>query len=177
MKFHSPRRVASASRRWPLPCQNNRRAIALLELIFMLLVFAGFTVLLTELFLTINRANRDSTQRATLYSRLDGAMKQLRRDVWSAKNLATPKPDTLEITTADGSQITWNGNAQTLSRKTATNPAGQSWQGLPTISFAAKGPLVALTLHTPPPPPAPRTPLPPPIPDDHMTFVSQLLER
>jgi prepilin-type N-terminal cleavage/methylation domain-containing protein len=61
-------------------------------------------------------------------ARIDSAVFRLRADVWNAKQLDSPQNGTIQITSADGQQISWRFDADGITRKSAN--AAEQWANL-----------------------------------------------
>lgn len=59
-------------------------------------------------------------------ARTDSAVRQLRRDVWNARQIAAADSHTLNLNSADGTQITWRFGSDGTSR-TISGSAPEHW--------------------------------------------------
>ncbi|MGN6368822.1 MAG: hypothetical protein ACTHN5_11220 [Phycisphaerae bacterium] len=130
--------------------RRSRRAIALIELIVVVLLLVGFMTILTSLFVTTYHAQVNAIKRDNLLYRIDSALGTMRRDVWSARRMAYTHGH-LDLTISDQQQVRWDTSEphRLTRRQTAGSPdtqLTQTWIDLPTVDDVnVHGPLVTLT--------------------------------
>jgi hypothetical protein len=71
----------------------------------------------------VSRTGQEFTDQS---SRTDSAMLQLRRDVWNAKQVRADDSRRIELTSADGNQITWKFGDDGITRS-GSSVSSQHW--------------------------------------------------
>ncbi len=85
----------------------RRRGMMLYEVMIGVILMAAFATLAVEVIRSSLRVSRDASEAAGLNARFDGAVAQLRRDVWSAAKITAANPTTLNIEVPNAKPITW----------------------------------------------------------------------
>ncbi len=119
---------------------SRRRGFTLVELLQVVLLMAAFSVLATELFIMTMKASTQSVRRDELLGRVDSALAQLRRDVWSAEAI-TLQDGTLSLHRGKD-ELRWSSTAEGLTRLELPREQRRRWNKLPALTFELRGPQV-----------------------------------
>jgi hypothetical protein len=92
------------------------------------------------------RVSHEAGDAAAATTRFDGAVSQMRRDVWEAEVLESPDARTVRIQTTGNATITWTADEQgSLVRRVSSERSGQSWLDVGRgLSFETDGPVLLL---------------------------------
>lgn len=87
-----------------------------------------------------------SQQFADNANRIDSAMFQLRRDVWSSGKINVADPHSAQLRLSDGTQISWQINSDGDVTRTIAGEAAERWSGLgPNWSLSGDGLSLSVT--------------------------------
>jgi prepilin-type N-terminal cleavage/methylation domain-containing protein len=98
----------------------NRRAFALLELLFVLALLGVFALMATRLFYASVAVMRTAALSTESAMRFDSAMAAMRHDVFLSDSIQMLNPDSLEVHRPGGAVIQWETTGNELDR-TADN--------------------------------------------------------
>ena len=111
-------------------------------------LLSAFALVAMKLVSTSLRVSHEAGNASNMTLRFDGALDQLRRDVWGAAKIETPDGQTLRVETAsDGGPITWSvADDGTLARTAASaENSRQEWSGVARgVTFESDGKVVLL---------------------------------
>jgi len=148
MKLFS-KRISRTTGTSGAPCRW--RGIILMEMIVVVLLLAGFSVVITALFMAAYHAQVDSVRRDALLHRIDSAMGAMRRDVWGARHM-TFAGGHLDLTLGQTRNVRWaTGKPNQLTRKeTGDHESSTTWIDLPAVdAVEVHGPIVTLAFKEP----------------------------
>jgi type II secretory pathway component PulJ len=85
----------------------HRQGMMLYEALIAVMFMAVFATLSVEVVRSTLRVSRDAGEAAALSARFDGAVAQLRRDVWGAAKVSSTDPATLRIELPNAKPVMW----------------------------------------------------------------------
>lgn len=132
--------------------KRHPSAFALIELLAVVLLLAGFAVIFADVFSVTILAQRSAVRSEELSNQFDSAMATLRRDVWNARTFRG-SPDSLELTLAGDQRIVWSQTSAGALTRSAPGEPDRTWRNAPPVRFTFRGPVLTLTVPTPPPSP------------------------
>jgi hypothetical protein len=98
------------------------------EVLISLILFTIFLTLAGQLFRSTILVGSASENLSNTSSRIDSALFQLRADVWNSKSIAVPTPQSVDLTLADGRQISWKIDPDQGVIRAEPNTRPQIWQ-------------------------------------------------
>ncbi len=117
----------------------KRRGYMLMELVVYVALLAMFTLIASKLFITCMRLAQDTRKTQDAIWRFDGAIRQLRQDVWSSNHIKSQNKESVLLEQPNGPAIHWYVDEdKTLVRRVEKEPAPlpQRWPGgKETITF------------------------------------------
>ena len=127
----------------------RRAGFTLFEVMLALTMLSTFGLVAMKLVSTSLRVSHDAGNASNLTLRFDGALDQIRRDVWGATKIETPDALTLRVETgaAEGVSITWSvaDDGSLVRAVGAADDSRQEWSGVARgITFEADGPVLLL---------------------------------
>ena len=106
--------------------RQRDRGFTIIEVLATLMLLVIFFDVAGKLFRSTILTGAACQQISNESARTDSAMYQLRRDVWNARQLDSPRPGTIGITSSDGGNVTWRFDGEGVTRTGAG--AAEHWQ-------------------------------------------------
>lgn len=125
---------------------NRRRGIAIYMMLVALAILGVFAVVSSRLWLATLRTTQRAGEATTRAMRLDGMLRQLRQDVWNAKELRSEDPGPVTIVSPDSRTVVWRAaDDGTLTRSEGDESRRWSEPGVKP-SLRLDSPLVVLSI-------------------------------
>jgi prepilin-type N-terminal cleavage/methylation domain-containing protein len=110
--------------------RSQKPGFSLVELLMALSILAIFFTVSEKIFNSAILLGAAGENLSNTSSRIDSALFQLRADVWNSKSISVTGPQSVDLTLADGTQITWKIDPDQGIFRTQPTGTSENWLAL-----------------------------------------------
>ena len=127
---------------------NHRsRGFSVTEMLVVIGIFAVFALVATRLMHTTIRVGHDAGYAQIAATSFDAAGRTMRRDVWSARQVAVKNDGSLTLSMSDGTSVDWSVDDGGTFTRSVKSERPQKWETKAAgATIAAAGPAVVIRL-------------------------------